>query len=93
MTAELTGFKRFVQNDVEVRVSETVEVNPEMQIGAVTESVETRANIAQLDTASPSLGQVIDQRRVQELPIFSGNASELTLLSPGVVNATNLRLR
>ena len=93
VAAEKTGFKRFVQGGVTVRVSETVEVNVSMQIGAVTESIETRADTAQLDTTSPSLGQVIDQRRVQELPIFSGNASELTLLAPGVINATDMRLR
>ena len=93
VTAEITGFKKFVRDGVEVRVSESVELNIAMQVGAVTESVETRADTAQLDTTSPSLGQVIDQRRVQELPIFSGNASELTLLAPGVVNATDMRLR
>ncbi len=93
VTAEKMGFKRFVQGGVEVRVSETVEVNVSMQVGEVSESIETKAETVQLDTTSPSLGQVIDQRRVQELPIFSGNASELTLLAPGVVNATNLRLR
>ncbi len=93
VTAEAPGFKKYAQSGVEVRVSESVEVNIEMQAGQVTESVEIKADTAQLDTTSPSLGQVIDQRRVQELPVFSGNASELTLLAPGVVNATNLRLR
>ncbi len=93
VTAEITGFKKFVQDDVEVRVSETVEVNITLEVGAVTESVETRADTAQLDTTSPSLGQVIDQRRVQELPLFAGNPTELTLLAPGVVNATDMRLR
>lgn len=93
VTAETSGFKKYLQAGVEVRVSESVEVNIEMQPGQVTESVEIKADTAQLDTTSPSLGQVIDQRRVQELPIFSGNASELTLLAPGVVNATNLRMR
>ncbi|HKC88810.1 MAG TPA: carboxypeptidase-like regulatory domain-containing protein, partial [Blastocatellia bacterium] len=93
VTAEITGFKKFVRDGVEVSVSESVEVNIAMQVGAVTESVETKADTAQLDTTGPSLGQVIDQRRVQELPIFSGNASELTLLAPGVINATDMRLR
>lgn len=90
---EATGFKRYVQDGVQVRVSETSEVNIQMEAGAVEETVEVRGQTPLLDTTTPSLGQVIDQRRVQELPIFSGNASELTLLAPGVVNATDMRLR
>ncbi len=93
VVAERQGFKKFIREGVEVRVSETVEVNLPMEVGAVTDNVQVTADTAQLDTTSPSLGQVIDQRRVQELPIFSGNATELTLLAPGVVNTTNLRLR
>ena len=46
-----------------------------------------------LSTAEASLGQVIDERRVLELPIFSGNAMEFTLLAPGTVNGTDMRLR
>jgi hypothetical protein len=46
-----------------------------------------------LDTSGSSLGQVVDERRILELPIFSGNPSELTLLAPGVTNATDLRIR
>ena len=91
--AEIAGFKRFVQDGVQVRVSETVDLNITMEVGTVSESVEVRATTPVLDTASPSLGQVIDQRRVQELPLFAGNPTELTLLSPGVVNATDMRLR
>jgi hypothetical protein len=91
--AELTGFKRFVQDGVQVRVSETVELNVSLQVGAVTETTEIKSETPLLDTASPSLGQVIDERRVHELPIWSGNPSELTLLAPGVMNATDMRLR
>ena len=58
VTAEITGFKKFVRDGVEVSVSESVEVNIAMQVGAVTESVETKADTAQLDTTGPSLGQV-----------------------------------
>jgi hypothetical protein len=93
VTAEKTGFKRFVQSGVEVRVSETVELNIGMQAGEVTEALEVTASTPLLDTAGSSLGQVIDERRVQELPLFSGNPMELTLIATGVVNSTDMRLR
>jgi Carboxypeptidase regulatory-like domain/TonB dependent receptor len=93
VTAELIGFKKFIRNSVEVRVSETVELDMQLEIGNVSETTEIRSETPLLDTATPSLGQVIDQRRVQELPLFAGNPTELALLAPGVVNVTDMRLR
>jgi hypothetical protein len=45
-----------------------------LEIGNVSEVTEITATTPLLDTTPPSLGQVIDQRRVQELPLFAGNA-------------------
>lgn len=93
VTAELAGFKRFVRDKIEVRVSETVPLNIQMEVGPVTETVEVTATTPLLDTVGASLGQVFDQRRILELPQRGANPMELTLLAPGVVNTTNLRLR
>ncbi len=90
---ELTGFKRFVREGVQVRVGEPTELEIELSVGEVTESVEITATTPLLDTATSSLGQVIDSRRILELPTLAGNAFELALLTPGVMNGTNLRDR
>ena len=83
--ADLAGFNPFSRSDVQLRVSETTELNITMSVGAVTESVDVKGGTPLLDTASASLGQVIDARRIQELPIAAGNALELTLLAPGMI--------
>ena len=93
VTAELAGFKKMVRDNVQVRVNDAVEVNMSLTVGDVTEAVEVTAETPLLSTAEASLGQVVDERRVLELPIFSGNAMELTLLAPGTVNGTDMRLR
>ena len=46
-----------------------------------------------MNTGDVSIGQVIDQKRIEELPLFAGNAMDLVQLAPGTVNGTNLRLR
>lgn len=92
ITAELAGFKRFVREGIQVRVNDSVEVNITLQVGDVTETVEVRAETPLLSTSEASLGQVIDQRRVAELPSFGGSAMVLVQLSPGVLNTTDLRL-
>ena len=92
VTAELGGFKKFIREGVQVRVNDTVELNVEMQVGDVTESVQVTAE-PPLSTAEASLGQVVDQRRIAELPLFAGNAMDLVHLAPGTVNGTDMRLR
>jgi hypothetical protein len=88
VTVEVAGFRKFVRDNVQIRVSETVEVNIPMEVGAVVETMEVRQESPVLETAGASLGHVIDERRVQELPIVAGNPLELALLAPGVVEGT-----
>ena len=93
VSAEADGFKRFSRDGVQIRIGEITEVLVQLEIGAVTETIEVTASTPVLDTTTPSLGQVLDERRVVELPTLAGNAFELALLTPGVFNGTNLRDR
>lgn len=93
VSVELTGFKKFVANEVDVRVSEQTALDVNLTIGNVQESVEVTAQTPLLGTAEANLGQVVDERRAVELPLFAGNAMDLVHLAPGTVNGTNLRLR
>ena len=93
INAEMKGFKRFVRDGVQVRISDAVEVNIALQLGDVADSIEVVAETPLLSTAEASLGQVVDERRVLELPLFAGNAMDLVHLAPGTVNGTDLRLR
>jgi hypothetical protein len=93
VSAETDGFKRFSRDGIQVRIGEVTEVVIELELGSVTETIEVTAETPVLDTTTPSLGQVLDERRVVELPTLAGNAFELALLTPGVFNGTNLRDR
>ncbi|HET8549356.1 MAG TPA: carboxypeptidase-like regulatory domain-containing protein [Bryobacteraceae bacterium] len=93
VTVESAGFKTFVQKDVEVRINDQVNLPIEMQLGTSAESVQVTAETPLLSTVEASLGQVVDERRVTELPLFAGNPMDLVHLAPGTVNGTNLRLR
>ncbi|MGH9629164.1 MAG: carboxypeptidase regulatory-like domain-containing protein [Bryobacteraceae bacterium] len=93
VSVEQTGFKKFSREGVQITVGDVVELTIPMEVGEVTETVEVTAQSPLLDTVTPSLGQVIDERRITELPTLAGNAFELALLTPGVMNGTNLRDR
>jgi hypothetical protein len=90
--AEMAGFKKLVREGIELRVNDTVEVNLELSLGNVSEAVEVRAETPLLSTVESSLGQVVDQRRIQELPSFGSSPMVLVQLAPGVINATDMRL-
>ncbi len=93
LAVEHSGFKKFVRRDVQVRINDQVEVIIQLEVGGASETVSVRSETPLLATAESSLGQVIDERRIQELPLFAGNAMDLVHLAPGTVNGTNLRLR
>lgn len=93
LNCQLQGFKKWVRQGVQVRIQDNVEVNVTLEIGTATEVVEVKDTTPLLATTDASLGQIIDERRVLELPQFAGNAMDLVHLAPGTVNGTNLRLR
>ncbi|MCU0226742.1 MAG: carboxypeptidase-like regulatory domain-containing protein [Bryobacterales bacterium] len=91
--AEMAGFSKLVRSAIQVRTTETVTLDLPLAIGEVSEVVEVTSETPLLEVSDVNLGQVVDQRRIEELPLFAGNAMDLVHLAPGTVNGTNLRLR
>ena len=89
LTAEMTGFKSFAREGIEVRIGDRLAIPVSMQVGEVSEQITVSAETPLLETSSASMGQVIDQRRVADLPIAHGNPFLLMTLSPGVVHTQN----
>ncbi len=81
---ESSGFRRLVREGIEVRVNDRVEVNLTLQIGAAPESITVSRETPLLATSTASMGQVVDSRRVAELPIAHGQPFALVGLAPGV---------
>lgn len=75
------GFKGYVQNGIELQVASNIEINVAMQIGAVTESVQVTASAAMVETKENSIAQVIEQRKIVELPLNGRNLVQLLTLT------------
>ena len=80
------GFKKAVIEDVALQVAQTVSVNVTLQVGSVTESIAVHAGRGLLEASDASLSQVIDDKRLLELPINGRNVMQLVSLSAGVIN-------
>jgi hypothetical protein len=87
LKAEATGFKPFHQTGLEIQVQANVRVDFKMEVGSVSESVVVTSEPPQVDTTSPTLGKVVEQRRITALPLNGRNFLQLAVLQPGVVPA------
>src|SRR5438876_6179151 len=82
---EKTGFKRFTRPEVVVEVNQSVRIDATLQVGDVTQTVEVTGETPLLQSESSSLGQVVEQRKTNELPLNGRNIFNLITLSPGAV--------
>jgi hypothetical protein len=86
VTAELRGFKRYVRDGIEVRVNDRITLDIVLEPGGVTETITVTGQTPLLESSTASIGQVVDNRRIVELPLSGGNPHTLTRLAPGVIN-------
>ena len=82
--ASLPGFRTEIRRGVLVEVDRTARVQIQLQVGVVTETVEVTADAPLVESESSSLGQVIDSKRVAELPLNGRHFLSLAALTPGV---------
>src|SRR5262245_23866995 len=92
IVVEVTGFKKYVRSNVEVRIGETLDVPIVLETGGTEESITVTAAAQQLDTETGSMGQTVDNRRVAELPLVHGDPYTMIGLAPGVTFARSQRL-
>src|SRR6185295_8541554 len=83
--ASLSGFSTFSRSGIKVNVSETALVNVSMKVGGQSETVEVTGEAPLVETSNATLGIVIDEKKIVELPLNGRNFAQLGTLIPGVV--------
>src|SRR5208282_3501179 len=84
LTVTYQGFETVEQRNVTVEVGENVVANFSLKPGNVTTTVEVTSALPVLETQDASVGQVIDSRNVNNLPLNGRNFTFLAQLSAGV---------
>src|SRR5215831_16178286 len=82
--AEAAGFATRTTTGIEVGVDQTRSVDVVLRVGAKNEVVEVQADAALTQTESSKLGQIIDNRKVEDLPLNGRDFAQLARLNPGV---------
>src|SRR5262245_47398153 len=83
--AELSGFRSEVRNGVELQVQQTARVDLQLNVGTVSETVEVSAGAALLNTENATVGTVIENKRIVDLPLNGRSFVSLIALSPNVI--------
>jgi hypothetical protein len=83
--AEKSGFKRAAHTDVIVQVDQTVRIDLTLQVGEASQTVEVTSETPLLQPETSSLGQVVEGRKIAELPLNGRNVFNLITLAPSVV--------
>ena len=88
VTVELGGFQKFVTTGVNVDIATEKRVDAVLKPGAVTNTVTVQGeDLAQVDTTSNTLGGVLSQDTVKDLPVNGRDYAKLIFLNPGVTGS------
>jgi hypothetical protein len=83
VTAELTGFKKAINQAVHLQIGDTSTLNIKLQAGGANETVTVTAQVATIDTISASVGKVVSTRQIEDLPLVARDPMQLFYLQPG----------
>ncbi len=84
LTVKVPGFQTFVATDITVQIQEKRRVNVSMVVGRTETTVEVSGEAPRIDTDSATIGTVISNREVAELPVSGREFSKLAAIVPGV---------
>src|SRR5262249_53844607 len=83
VSADVPGFKRFVDQEVRIQVAQPTQLQIHLDIGSASDSVEVTASASLLNTESAAQGTVITQEKINALPLNGRQFIDLALLVPG----------
>jgi outer membrane receptor protein involved in Fe transport len=83
--AELQGFRKFVTPAFRLDVEDIRQVTVVMVVGALAEAMTVAGTAATVETVGGTLSQIVDERRIRELPLNGRDPLQLQVLLPGVV--------
>src|SRR5882724_676451 len=84
LKVEMQGFGSQLRNDIELQVAQVARIDIALKVGNVSEVVEVTGGAPVLETDSTSVGTVIENKRILELPLNGRNYLQLAGLTPGV---------
>lgn len=86
LTIQADGFKRYIRDGVILRTSEQPRIDVQLELGAVTESVNVDASAPLLETETTSTGQILEGETIVKIPVLQKYAFRILLYLPSTSN-------
>jgi hypothetical protein len=83
----LTGFQTTVRTGIQLTVGRTAVVDLSLRVGEVTQAVTVTGEAPLVETTTATVSQLVDEKRVAELPLNNRDLTQLAFLQPGVVKS------
>jgi carboxypeptidase family protein len=90
LTVEKSGFSTYVQEGIELTVNRTATQRVLLQVGTTTQEVTVVGNTTMVTTQSATIGQLVNQRQVTDLPLNGRGAQSLVLIAVGTADNTRV---
>lgn len=88
ITVEKAGFTKYLQTGITLVLNQSATVPVSLQLGSVNQEINVSANAQLVTTETGTVGQLVDQRRILDLPLNGRQPQTLLFLAPGTVNET-----
>ena len=90
LTVEARGFKKAVRETFELQVNQDVSIDIGLQVGELTDSVTVTGETPLLESTTSSVGKVVENREIINLPLNTRNPYALVFLTPGVSGSVSI---
>ena len=91
LRAGAPGFKTYERQGLTLHVAQTAVIDLTLEIGPVTESIQVTAGTPLLESANSYVGEVVNSRTAENLPLLTRNITQLVALAPGIADSPNFR--
>src|SRR5260370_3325215 len=88
VTVDQKGFRAAKRSDIELNVNQTLRVDVDLQVGEVSETIDVKESAVSIDTENSTVGQVVSQKQVNDLPLNGRNFLSLLFLGNGAVQTS-----
>jgi hypothetical protein len=89
LKVEAQGFQTQTQTGLTLNVAQQLVVNSTLQVGAATQEVTVTGEAPVINTTTSSVGGLVNDQQISELPLNGRNYTDLTLLQPGIAKTTH----
>jgi hypothetical protein len=93
LTVETQGFRTYTQKPIVLQANQSLTVDVVLKVGETTDTVVVEASAQQVDTTTATIAEVVDQTRINELPLDGRNPVQLISLVAGTAWAPPNRAR